>query len=128
MKLIKVTQLDEFTGWDVGDISDNALVFEFKHAWKDFFKKYSCPLTLAPSTLYPARDFCKRIGMPFRFLVEWSIPLLGHFPQPWQLNLHWLQEEVEFIWLEVKDVYVPEFVDSIIEAQKIIKAQCERTR
>ena len=128
MKLTKVTQLEEFTGWDTGDISDNALVFEFKHAWKDFFKKHSCPLTLSPATLYPARDFCQRIGMPFRFLVEWSIPFLDHFPLPWQLNLRWLQEEIEDIWLEVKDVYVPELVDSFIEAQKIVKANNERSR
>jgi len=127
MKLTKVTQLDEFNGWDVGEVSDNALIFEFKLAWRDFFKKHSCPLTLAPSTLYPARDFCKRIDMPFRFLVEWSIPILGQFPLPWQLNLHWLQEDVEDIWLEVKDVYVPELVDSFIEAQKIVKANRERT-
>jgi len=128
MKLIKVTQLDEFTGWDTGDISDTALVFELKHAWKDYFKKHSCPLTLSPETLYPARDFCKSIGIPFRFFVRCSIQILGQFPKPWELSLRWLQSEVEDIWLEAKDVLIPDSLDQPDESLQILKAHSERTR
>jgi hypothetical protein len=121
MKLIRVTDTDEFMGWDVGDISDTALIFELKHAWKDYFKKHSCPLTVAAATLHPARDFCKRIGIPFRFFIRCSIQILGQFPKPWELNLRWLQEEIEIIWLSMKDTLIP-VIQETDEAQKILRS------
>ncbi len=130
MKLIKLTQTDEFTGWDVGEISDTALVFELKHAWKDYFKKYSCPLVVSPATLYPARDFCKRIKIPFRFFIRCSIQILGQFPKPWELNQKWLHDEIELLWLTTKDTLIPDLVvvSPYDEAEKILKAHNEHSR
>ena len=129
MKLIKITQLPEFNGWDLGDdLKDITLITEIRNAWMDYHKKYSCPLIVSPKTLYPVRDFCKRINIPFRYFIQLSIPFLEQFPQPWQLNLHWLQDEIETIWLQTKDVSIPESISSLDDSQKILKAKSERTR
>ena len=123
MKLTKITDLDVFNGWDSGgDLKDIVLVTELKNVWMSYHKKYSCPLIVSPSTLYPARDFCKRINIPFRYFIELSIPFLEQFPQPWQLNLHWLQDEIETIWLQTKDVSIPESISSLDDSQKILRS------
>jgi len=104
--LKSILELDEFQGWDVGEISDNALVFELKHAWKDYHNKFSCPINVSPKTLYPARDFCQNIGIPFRLFLKLSIQILGKFPNPWEFNFKWLHEEVELLWLNMKEVKI----------------------
>ena len=120
LQLVPIRDLDEFCGWDANDISDNALVYELKHAWKDYHGKHSCPINITPSTLYPARDFCQRIGLPFRFFVSWSIQILSRFPQPWELNFKWLHEEIETLWLDIKDVKIA-LPNTEIDVKKILE-------
>ncbi len=125
MQLTPILELDEFNGWDVGDTSDNALIYELKHAWKDYFQKHVCPVNVSPQTLYPARDFCKEIGIPFRFFVRWCAQILGRFPQPWELNLKWLHNEVEYQWQSIKHIKVAQSKPSNL-AKKILASHARK--
>jgi hypothetical protein len=123
VELVFVKELDEFVGWDnPSSLNEIALSMEYRHAWKDFFNSYTCPLEISSKSFKLASLYCAKIGLPFRWFLRWSIQLLGHFPQPWELNLHWLQEEVESIWIEVQDVKVLKGIDPSWQILDILKA------
>ena len=124
-KLIKISDVDTFQGWDSGVASDVAIGFEYIHAWKEHHQKYSCPLKINPQIFQPAKNFCERIFLPFRWYVRWCIKLLGKFPQPWELNYKWIQKEVEEEWLEVRHTKVIAEVDHTWQSQRILAVHKE---
>lgn len=116
---------EEFSGWDnpKSNPSDIVLVFEYKHAWRQYHDKHSCPLEINGASLRPAFNFCSSIGIPFRFFLEMCIRLLDKFPAPWELNLRWLREEIALEWAKIKEVQIISEVDVACLIQKMRKAQ-----
>lgn len=125
-ELVTITETSEFQGWDSGDISDTAIVFEFQHAWKTYHDKHSCPVKPNPEILQGAKKFCLEHGLPFRWFLRMGIQILGRFPKPWEINYHWLQKEVLLEWLELKDTKIVAETDHSHEAATILKALGEK--
>lgn len=121
VELISIRELVEFNGWDsTAEMTDLAILTEYRHAWKDYFQKFTCQVQVNKETLRPSKEFCIRIGLPFRWYVRWSAAILEHFPQAWELRMKWLQNEVEYLWSEIKHVKVPKGADYTWEALKIM--------
>jgi len=122
-KLIGIQETQEFQGWDSGEISDTAMIFEFQHAWKDFHDKHSCPVRPNVEALQSAKKFCFSHGLPFRWYLKIAIQVLGRFPKPWEINYKWLQEEIALEWLELKHTKVATETDHSYEAESILKRE-----
>lgn len=121
-RLTNIQSLPEFDGWDSQGAIEIAIVFEYLHAWKEWHKKYSCPLKINFQIFQPAKVFCERIFLPFRWYVRWCAQRLGRFPQPWELNFKWLQQEIEDEWQEVKQTQVVTEDDNSWQIRLILKA------
>lgn len=119
---IGITETPEFQGWDSGEMSDTAMIFEFQHAWKDFHNKHSCPVKPNVEVLQSSKKFCLERGLPFRWYLRLCIQILGRFPKPWEINYHWLQAEIHDVWLDLKYTKVPLEIDHTFEAKAILKS------
>lgn len=124
-KLQPLIETEEFSGWDhpQSNPTDMVLIFEYKHAWRQFYDRHTCSLEVNGASLRPALNFCSSIGIPFRFFLEMCIRLLDKFPAPWELNLRWLQEEIALEWAKIKEVQVMSEVDTTCLIQRIRQAQ-----
>jgi len=123
VEFVSLAELDEFIGWDnSANAPEFVFLVEYQHAWKEFFNAYMCPIQVKPQSFESSKNFCQRVGLPFRWFLRWSIQILEHFPRPWELNLHWLQAEVEQIWLDAQNVKVLKGVDPSWQLPKILKA------
>jgi hypothetical protein len=122
-KLIGIQETQEFQGWDSGEISDTAMIFEFQHAWKDFHDKHSCPVKPNIEVLQSAKKICFELGLPFRWYLKLAIQILGRFPKPWEINYKWLQEEIALEWLELKHTKVAVETDHSPEAEVILNRE-----
>ena len=124
-QLVEITSLPDFHGWDLIDTTDVSILFEYKHAWREYHNCCSCTFSVKPETLLPARRFCLEIKLPFRFYVRWCARLLGYFPKPWELNYDWLKEEISSNWLELQHVKVP-VRSNYREADRVLNALRKR--
>lgn len=97
-------------------------MFEYMHAWKEYHQKYSCPLKFNSEILHPAKVFCEKIELPFRWYIRIAIQLLDRFPKPWELNFKWMHKEVESTWLDMKHTCVVTGADNQWEIQSILAA------
>jgi hypothetical protein len=119
--LVNIKETQEFQGWDSGEMSDTAMIFEFQHAWKDFHNKHSCPVKPNVEVLQSAKKFCFEHGLPFRWFLRIAIQILGKFPKPWEINYKWLQEEVALAWLDLKHTKIATEIDRESETESILK-------
>lgn len=103
-------------------------MFEYMHAWREYHQKYSCPLKFNPDIFDPAKDFCEKIGLPFRWYIRFVIQLLDRFPKPWELNFKWIRNEVELLWLDMKHTQVATGADNQWEIQQILTAHKESSQ